>query len=60
MTTTAPTKAMTTNTEEASIQDGPLKEAGDPLDDHRDLESEDPSTLSSVEKLVLHGAHMGF
>lgn len=49
--------------EQAQIQDQPLKETGDPLEE-QDLseptEAAELERLSSVEKLVLHGRHMGF
>ena len=51
---------MNTQTAEAEIQEEPLKETGDPLESPQELEAEDPKSLSSVEKLVLHGTHMGF
>lgn len=52
------------STDDAEVQEAPLKEAGDPLEtagkSPEELEEVDPKSLSSVEKLVLHGAHMGF
>ena len=54
-------------TEKADIQEEPLKEAGDPLDqaaiasgDEALPADEDSEDLSSMEKVITHGRHMGF